>query len=336
MTMLLPQFELSLPKSVDEAIALMAKFGPENADWLAGGSDLLCNYKWGLNTKPNVIGLGEVQELKSISPTRIGALTTLREIATNEVLGKKLPCLPYVAKKIASVLIQEQATLGGNLMLDTRCHFFNQSYLWRRGLGYCLKAEGNLCHVIPKIKRDGVLVDNSFECVATNSSDFAPLLIALGAELEFASRAGSRRVKLADFYTYDGITRYHLEAGELLVAIHIPESAQTLKAGYKKLRPRESFDFPVLGVAASLRKDSSGKLEHLSLCINAVHPHPHVFDELCGKYLGSELTPESIDEIAAAVRKEINPKLNVPMEPGYRRKMSEVFVRRLLSELWAE
>jgi 4-hydroxybenzoyl-CoA reductase subunit beta len=218
-------------------------------------------------------------------------------------------------------------------MLDTRCHFFNQSYFWRRSLGYCLKAEGDLCHVIPKIKRDGVLVDNRFECVATNSSDMLPVLIVLGAELELVSAKGRRTVKASEFYCYDGIKRFHKENGEILAAIRLPASARSVKAGYKKLRPRESWDFPVLGVAASVAFDGSRNLSHFSLCVNAVDTHPAVFDDFVRGYVGKRLDEAAINAIAEHVQKSVQPKLNVPMEPGYRKKMAGVFTRRLLAEL---
>ncbi len=335
MTMLLPPFELHLPNTVEEVVELIHKLGPDNVDLLAGGSDLLCNYKWGLNTKPHVIGLKHVAALRHIEPGRIGAGVRLRELVESEVVTNNWPVLAEVARKVASVLLQEQATLGGNLMLDTRCHFFNQSYFWRRSLGYCLKAEGDLCHVIPKIKRDGVLVDNRFECVATNSSDMLPVIIVLGGELELAGPNGTRVVPAGEFYTHDGIKRFHREPGELLVAIRLPASSRGLRAGYKKLRPRESWDFPVLGVAAAVATAKDGTLEQMSLCINAVDTHPIRFDEAVSQYIGKPLDEATIGAISEHVQKTVQPKLNVPMEPGYRRKMAGVFTRRLLTELAA-
>ncbi|MCK6440511.1 MAG: FAD binding domain-containing protein, partial [Planctomycetes bacterium] len=233
-------------------------------------------------------------------------------------------------KKVASVLIQEQATIGGNALLDTRCHFFNQSYFWRTSLGYCLKADGTRCHVVPKIKRDGQLVENGNECFATNCSDFAPVL---GAEYELAGPKGTRKVKASEFYHHDGRARFVKEPGEMLVAIHFPERAKTLTAGYKKLRPRESWDFPSLGVAAAIARDGKGKLEHFALSVNAVDTYPIVFNTHVNQYLGKQLDDGAIDAIAEHVKTTVQPKLTVPMEPGYRKKMAAVFTRRLLKEL---
>lgn len=335
MTMLLPAFDLHLPTTVDEVVALIAEHGADNVDLLAGGSDLLCNYKWGLNAKPHVIGLKHVEALTSIEGGRIGAGVKLIELARDPSIQEHFPVISEVAQKIASVLIQEQATIGGNLMLDTRCHFFNQSYFWRRSLGYCLKADGDLCHVVPKIKRDGEMVDNRLECFATNSSDLLPVLITLGASFELVSSEGTRTVKASEFYRHDGIERFVKRPGELLTAIIIPEEAKSFTAGYKKLRPRESWDFPVLGVAASLRTNDAGELEHLSISVNAVDTYPLVFDDVCQGLVdaGMKLDAAAIDELAEHVRDTCQPKLNVPMEPGYRKKMAGVFTRRLLTEL---
>jgi len=338
MTMLLPAFDLHLPKTIDEVVALIAEHGADNVDLLAGGSDLLCNYKWGLNAKPHVIGLKHVSELQSISGGRIGAGVRLSELAKDASIKENFPVIAEVARKIASVLIQEQATIGGNMMLDTRCHFFNQSYFWRRSLGYCLKADGDLCHVVPKIKRDGEMVANTFECFATNSSDLLPVLITLGASFELVSSEGKRSVLASEFYKHDGIERFVKRPGELLTAIVIPEESKGLRAGYKKLRPRESWDFPVLGVAASLRKKSDGTVEHLSISVGAVDTYPLVFDEVCQGIVDAEmpLDADAIEQIAEHVRDVCMPKLNVPMEPGYRKKMAGVFTRRLLTELAAD
>lgn len=333
MTMLLPPFELHQPDTLDGVLALMKRHGPENVDLLAGGSDLLCNYKWNLNAKPHVVSLMHVGALTAIDTGRIGACVTLRQLAEHEATANHYPVLAQTARKVASVLVQQQATVGGNLMLDTRCHFFNQSYFWRKTLGFCLKAEGQKCWVVPKIKRDGQLVENCFECVATNSSDLLPVFITLGAELELLGPGGVRRVKASGFYCHDGIKRFDKKPGEILTGVLLPDAARTLTAGYKKLRPRESWDFPVLGVAAAIRKDAKGVLDYFSLAVNAVDTHPIVFDDFTKAYLGKRLDEAAIAAIAEHVRANVQPKLNVPMEPGYRKKMAAVFTRRLLTEL---
>ena len=181
MTMLLPQFELHRPTTLAEAVELAKSFAGDY-DFISGGTDLLPNFKCGLNAHSNVISLQRIPELKLLSATGIGAGTTLADISKCEDLPASVR---ECASKVASPLLRESATLGGNLMLDNRCHFFNQSYFWRNSLGYCLKADGDRCHVVPQIKEDGKNVLNNKVCVATHSSDMAPMLIALGASATF-------------------------------------------------------------------------------------------------------------------------------------------------------
>ena len=347
MTMLLPQFELHKPTSLNEAVALAARLG-EDFDYLSGGTDLLPNYKCGLNAHGNVISLAHVAELRAISPTEIGAGVCLRDLERS----KEIPAsVAYAASQIASPLIRESATLGGNLMLDTRCHFFNQSYYWRRTLGYCLKAVGDVCHVIPKIMKDGKSVTNSFTCVATHSSDLAPLLIALGATCTLVGPAGTRTLKLTEFYSGDGIARFKLQRGEIFTRVSLPATTG-LRSGYKKLAPRRSIDFPVLGVAAALELGKDGKLESLRVALGACETIPVLYD-FSGKekqadpgntiftnpnkgmpeVIGKKLDDALIQQIADHVTRTAQPKLNVPMEPAYRKKMAGVFTRRLLTEL---
>jgi 4-hydroxybenzoyl-CoA reductase subunit beta len=347
MTMLLPQFELHKPSTLKEAASLAAKFG-EDFDYLSGGTDLLPNYKCGLNASANVISLAHIAELKAITPTEIGAGVCLRDLERS----KEIPAsVAYAASQIASPLIRESATLGGNLMLDTRCHFFNQSYFWRRTLGYCLKADGDVCHVIPKIMKEGKSVTNSFTCVATHSSDLAPLLVALGATCTLAGPAGTRTLKLSEFYRGDGIARFDLQRGEIFTRVSLPNTSG-IRSGYKKLAPRRSIDFPVLGVAAALGLGKDGRVESLRIGLGACETIPVLYD-FSGKdkqpergnaifteptkgipeVIGKKLDDALIQTIADHVTRTAQPKLNVPMEPAYRKKMAGVLCRRLLVEL---
>jgi 4-hydroxybenzoyl-CoA reductase subunit beta len=175
MTMLLPSFELHQPTSLAEAVAL-ARRHTGDCDFLSGGTDLLPNYKCGLNSRGHVISLQRVAELRHISASSIGAGVTLAEIEENADVPRSVA---QCASQVASPLLRASGTLGGNLMLDTRCHFFNQSYFWRRSLGYCLKADGDRCHVVPMINEGGKSVLNDKVCVATHSSDLAPRALTL-------------------------------------------------------------------------------------------------------------------------------------------------------------
>ena len=348
MTMLLPTFELHQPASLKEAIALAAKLG-DDFDYISGGTDLLPNYKCGLNSKSNIISLAKVAELKTLSAREIGAGVTLVELERN---GEIPPALAEAAGRVASPLLRESATIGGNLMLDTRCHFFNQSFFWRSALGYCLKADGDVCHVIPKITVDGKSVVNDKICVATHSSDLAPMLIALGAEATLVGPQGERTLKLHEFYRGDGIERFDLKPGEILARVTLPEWAADARAGYMKLAPRRSIDFPVLGVAAALHLADDGTLNALRIGLGACDTTPTLIDYTGldkpvppASYLnhdpakdmpaviGKPFNEEAIAAVAKHVQNVAQPKLNVPMEVGYRRKMAGVFTRRLLTQL---
>jgi 4-hydroxybenzoyl-CoA reductase subunit beta len=347
MTMLLPKFELHQPTSVAEAVALAKKFG-DDCDFISGGTDLLPNYKCGLNAHGNVISLQHIAELKQIKGKSIGAGVTLVDIERNA----ELPAgVREAAGHIASPLLRESGTLGGNLMLDNRCHFFNQSYFWRNSLGYCLKADGDRCHVVPKINVDGKSVLNDKVCVATHSSDLAPMLIALGAEATFVSPAGERTIKLNDFYWGDGIERYQRKPGEILVKVTLPGWAHSVRSGWKKLAPRQSIDFSVVGVGIALEL-AGKKVKKLRVGLGSVDttpvlfdyanedvrkaPHSYLFTDPAKdqpKVIGNELTDALVDAIAMHVQTQAQPKLNVPMAPDYRKKMCGVLTRRLLKEL---
>ncbi len=323
--MILPPFELHQPRTIDEAVALLARFGHE-CDILAGGSDLLPNYKQRLNAKPHVVSLEPIAELHSISRERIGAMARLAAVARHPAIRSELSVIAKTAAQVASPLIIEQATMGGNLLLDTRCFYFNQSLFWRESKGYCLKAEGDVCLVVPQKE----------VCYATNSSDLAPVLITLGAVLHFRSTAGERSVPIREFYRHDGIARHVRHADELLTFIAIPATARELHASYMKLRIRDTIDFPAMGAAAALRLDGKGRLAELHIALGAVDTTPRHFPELTAGYVGRILDAGTIGEIADHVMSRVKPYNNVPLSPTYRKRMVGVYLRRILGTLAAE
>jgi 4-hydroxybenzoyl-CoA reductase subunit beta len=319
MSMLLPAFQLHEPSTLREAVEVRAKH-PES-DFIAGGTDLLPNYKWQLNTRAHVISLHRIAELRTISPTRIGALATLNEIQQDAALRQKIPVIAHAAGLIASPLIRNSGTLGGNLMLENRCFFFNQSHPWRESIDFCLKASGTKCHVVPQESK----------CYATFSADLPAPLIALGAEFELAGPTGNRRVPAATFYKNDGIDRHAKRPDEILAFVHLPSEASQWRASYQKLRQRESWDFPELGIAAALRfagKDLTG----FRLVANALECAPKVLDQLGQSHLGRPLTDAAIDQIADQVEQNVRPVKNTNLSPSYRKRMSRVFAKRALLE----
>ena len=319
MSMLLPPFQLHEPSTVREAVELRRRH--PDSDFLAGGTDLLPNYKWQLNTKPHVIGLHHVDELRTITPTRIGALATLTQIHSADALWNSVPVVAHTAGLIASPLIRNSGTLGGNLMLENRCYFFNQSHVWRESIDFCLKASGTKCHVVPQ----------ETKCYATFSADLPGPLIALDAEFELAGPDGTRRVKAADFYKNDGIDRHEKRPEELLTFVHLPADASQFRASYQKLRQRESWDFPELGIAVAL-KTKGETVEDLRIVANALESAPKLLASLGAPYRGKKLTDPAIDEIAAAVENAVRPVKNTNLSPSYRKRMAGVFAKRALVE----
>jgi len=320
----LPAFAFHRPDSLDEAVSLLDRHSGD-VDVVAGGTDLLPNYKNRLNPRGHVVSLSGISELGEISPTRIGAMARLAELERHEVLLDVLPVVPETASQISSPPLREHGTVGGNLMLDTRCYYFNQSPMWRDSVHFCLKAEGTQCLVVPA---------STDHCYATYCGELAAAFLVLGAELELLSPQGTRRVPLREFFVDEGIVRFNeRREGELLVAVHIPGDAQDLCAGYSKLSIRDAIDFPSLGVAAGLKLDAQGRLERLHLATTAMASRPESLDEVLQPFLGRKPTGGLAEEIGEAARKASVAYRNVPLDPKYRRKMVAVFTRRLLGRL---
>ncbi|HEY6238557.1 MAG TPA: FAD binding domain-containing protein, partial [Thermoplasmata archaeon] len=316
----LEPFELHRPTDVDGAVR-MARDLPGGADYFAGGTDLLPNYKMHLNTKPHLIALDGIPEMRGRSTARIGAMERLEDLAGDGPIGARWPAVREAAGMVATPLVRASATLGGNLMVETRCFFFNQSHFWRHSLGYCLKAEGDRCHVVPQKAR----------CYATFSGDLAPALMVHDAEVEIAGADGRRRGKLTEMYDSggDGIRRHHVAAGELVVAVHLPEAAPAEWSSYQKLRVRPSFDFPELGVAVSARWDG-GRLERLRIAAGGLETYPRRFDELTEPLEGTRPGSAEFRSLANLVMAAVRPVHNTSLAPDYRKKMTGVYVRRLL------
>ncbi|HCP47829.1 MAG TPA: hypothetical protein DIU15_17445 [Deltaproteobacteria bacterium] len=320
----LPAFQYHRPASAEDAVALLKQYG-DDADLVAGGTDLLPNYKNRLNNKKHVVSLAGIASLRELSPTRIGALTRLVEMERSEVLASTLPILQETAASISSPPLREHGTVGGNLMLDTRCYFFNQAPMWRRSKHFCLKAEGDQCLVVPS---------SNDHCYATYSGELAAAFLVLGASLDLLGPDGARSVLVSDFFEDEGIVRFRdRRPGEIVVGVTIPDSAQQLAAGYSKLRIRDSIDFPSLGVAVAVKTDTANNIEHLHVATTAMTSRPESLDSEVQSFVGQRASPAVAAEIGDAVHKASKAYRNVPLDPRYRRKMAGVFTRRLLERL---
>ena len=319
-------FDLHRPTSIEELVALTGRLGPGQFDLVAGGTDLLPNYKMHLNARPHVVALWDVAELRGRDGSRVGAMTRLGELERDPALRLEYPALAEAVGSVATPLVRSTATLGGNLLVETRCFFFNQSLPWRESLGYCLKADGDRCHVVPQRER----------CYATFSGDLAPALGVLDAEVEVAGPAGRRRLPVLDLYDAggDGIRRHRLASGELVVAVHLPSASRGLPSTYRKLRVRPSFDFPELGVAALLDLDG-GVVRRLRVALGGLETYPRRFDSVTGPIEGERWSEEVANDLADAVQRSVRPVHNTFLPPDYRKRMVGVFLRRGLASLAA-
>ncbi len=340
----LPKFEVLTPNSVEEALDLMRVTDGE-ARYIAGGTDLNPNMKHRLFTPDFVIGLGDVEELHGITLTddgsvRIGAMTTLATVAENDEVITRYPALTQAATLVSSPQLRNMGTLGGNVMLDTRCQWYNQTHFWRKSLGYCIKKDGTKCHVI----------EGGSKCVAAASNDTAPALMVLNAELEFASApsglplddsgANSRqRIPIANLYKADGIWNKKVAPTDLLVAIHIPAPSANHRSTYLKLRDRGSIDFPLFGIAARLDLDDSNAITSAALCALALQARPWPLKKAAALLNGT--TPGEANYLAAVEQaselaaKQCSPMDNIPGDHHYRQAMVPVFTRRALMKFLA-
>lgn len=323
----LPRFELARPTRVEEAVALLVEAGP-TAVVIAGGTDLLPNLKHELARPARVVALAGIAELHGIreepdGALSIGAMTSLAEVATDERVRARAPALAQAASLVAGPQLRTMGTLGGNVLLDTRCQWINQTYFWRRALGFCLKKDGNVCHVI----------EGGNKCVAAASNDSAPALMTLGATLCFQGPAGASEHSIDDLWLADGIYNKRLEHGELLTRVRVPAQASGHRGAYGKLRDRASIDFPLLGVA--VRLDIEGqRIAAADVVVTALAAQPKRLPRVSAALEGAQLdSPEldaAIESAAELAFKQCRPLPNIPGDADYRREMVPVYLRRTL------
>ena len=310
----LPWFEHRAPRSVAEAAKILAGEGPR-AMLIAGGTDLLPNMKRRHQAPQVLVSLQKIEELRKLDGA-LGAGATLSEIARDE---KTPAALRHAAIQVATPHIRNMGTLGGNLCLDTRCTYYNQSYEWRKAIDFCLKKDGDICWVATASKR----------CVAVSSTDTAPALIALNAAVTLVSERGEREVKVEDLYRNDGIEYLSRRPDEILTEVRVPAG---WKSTYWKLRRRGSFDFPILGVAAALKFEKE-IITEARIALGAVASRPFLVEK-AGEFLkGKKLTDEVIAEAAGMVANRAKPMDNTDMDLYWRKEVADDFAGYALREL---
>jgi 4-hydroxybenzoyl-CoA reductase subunit beta len=333
----LPSFELIRPRTL--AAALAARAAHPDSRLLGGGTDLMVNIRRGIVAPPVLIdcnGIGELRGVKADARAlQIGAAVTLSELAGHPDVVRHYPVVAQAAGHIAGPTHRNMGTVGGNLALDTRCIFYNQSEWWRAANNHCLKTTGDICHVAPKSR--GV-------CFATFSGDLAPALLTLDAEIDVAGPAGTRTMPLAELYIGyarqdepitetrgDGKFFLSLRGGEIITAVRA-NNMHGLRSAYDKIRIRRSIEYPVTGVAVALRREGE-KLADLRVAFTGTNPRPVRLtgtDRLCGGPLDARV----LAGLDALVRDQIM-AMKTTFTPGhYRRRVAGVLARRLVQRLF--
>lgn len=327
----LPQFEVVAPDSVEGVVAALQRPG---ARIVAGGTDILPNLKHFLGAPPLLVSLSRLTALRGVKvdaelgALRIGAGATLSQIAADPEVVRRFPSLSQSAGLVASPTIRNMGTIGGNVNLDTRCRYVNQSHFWREALGGgCLKSEGKVCHVVP----------GGQNCVAAMSSDNVPVLISLDARIVLVGPEGTRELPLVDYYRADGIAHTTARPGEVTTELRVPLPTGPRRARYVKWSVRKSIDFPLVSVA--LRFDlaeEQGPITAAKVVAGVLGAKPRVVTKLeaaLGKRLADPAVARIVSEAAHA---QCKPLENVPYEAPYRREMIRVYVRRAIEALAAE
>ncbi len=335
----LPQFDLVRPRTLDEL--LKARTQHSDSRLLGGGTDLLVNIRRGIVAPSVLIDVSGVAELRVIRADpralHIGAAATLAEVAADPGMAEYYPAVAQAAAHIAGPTHRNMGTVGGNLALDTRCIYYNQSDWWREANHHCLKTTGAICHVAPKSR--GV-------CFATYSGDLAPALLTLDAEIDIVGPSGSRTLPLADLYIGyarqdepvsatrgDGKHFLSLRGGETIIAVRA-RNVPGLRSAYDKIRIRRSIEFPVAGVAVALRRDAD-KLADLRVAFTGTNPRPV---RLAGTaaLCGGGLDQRVFAGVDALVRDQIM-AMKTTFTPGhYRRRVAGILARRLLQRLFED
>ena len=322
----LPKFTYLHPKSVDEAVRMIADHGPD-AMFVAGGTDLYPNMKRRQQTPKVVIGLAHLDKLRRVQGKPqtglvLGAGLTLSEVCEDRRVLKAYTVVAQAAELISTPLLRNMGTIGGNLLLDTRCNYYDQNYEWRKAIHFCMKKDGEICWVAPSSPR----------CWAVQSSDCAPVMVAIGAKVKLVSRDGERLIPAAELYNDDGIQHLNKRSDELLTEIHLPPT-DGWRATYWKLRRRGSFDFPVLGVAACLHLSADGTVEDARIILGGVGSHPVQATVSEQAILGKKLTEETIQQAAASAYPTAKPLDNTDFAMSWRKDMARYYVAGTLREL---
>jgi 4-hydroxybenzoyl-CoA reductase subunit beta len=322
----LHEYTYHRPGSVAEAARLLASH-PGRARLIAGGTDLMPNMKHGLYTPEHVIALKQIGELHGIEErwgeVVIGAAESLSAVSRHPLIRRHYASLARAAGSVAGPQLRNMGTIGGNLCLDTRCTYYNQTYFWRSALGFCLKKDGDVCHVTKVGKK----------CVAAHSADTAPVLMTLGAVADLESVNGARSVAVADFFVADGIENIVREWNEIVTRVRIPLPSPGTRTAFQKVRQRGAIDFPLLNIAVAAELGSAQVIEGMRIVVSALGARPRVISGLDKVAAGRPLDDATTNAIAERAFQQCHPLTNIIVDPDWRRAMVPVYVKRALADL---
>lgn len=324
----LHEYQYHRPQELGEALELL-KAHDGDVMPIAGGTDLVPNMKHRLFTPGHLVSLTAIHELYGIGERDgevwIGACERLDSVWKHPLIRRYYPALATAAGIIAHPMIRSRGTMGGNLCLDTRCTYYNQTWFWRQALGFCLKKDGTLCHVV----RGGT------RCVAAHSADTPPVLMTLGAKVDLAAADGTRAVSVSDFFTADGIWNTVRKPHEVVTRVRIPKPAPGLRTSFQKLRERKSVDFPILSVALAVELEGAEVVRRIALVVSALAAKPRTIARLDEIARGRRLTRDVIEEVARQAYRQCHPLDNLIVDADWRRAVIPVYVRRAFQEVTA-
>jgi 4-hydroxybenzoyl-CoA reductase subunit beta len=322
----LPPFRYHRPETAAQAVSLLAEYDGDAVP-VAGGTDLIPNMKHGLFTPGHLVALKGIEEMAGIREEDgdlvIGASETLTSVATNPLVRSRFHALAEAAGHVAGPQHRNTGTIGGNLCLDTRCTYYNQSRFWRKSLGYCLKKEGTVCHVTKVGKK----------CVAAHSADTPPVLMTLDAVADLAGPKGVRSVRVADFFVADGIWNSVRAPHEIVTRIRIPLPSNGLRTAYRKLRQRKSIDFPLLTVAVAADMDAESRVRSIRGVVTGLGSRPRELAGWDDIAHGEILDDEVVEALAERAHRQCHPLENMTIDADWRRAMVPVYVRKALGDL---
>jgi 4-hydroxybenzoyl-CoA reductase subunit beta len=293
--------------------------------FIAGGTDLVPNLKRRQFDAPALISLNRLSDESvdgdSGQGVTIGAGAKLDELAHHRVLGNGYRALAQACGSVSTPQVRYMGTLGGNLLVDPRCNYYNQTHAWRKAVGFCMKRDGDIC----------LVARSSPRCWAVSSSDSAPAALALNAEVTLQGVQGTRRIPAGSLFKDDGIDYTTKVADEVITAVHLPKAGGRLTSAYWKLRRRPAFDFPILGVAVALTWDDD-VVRAARGALGAVGSHPVEITSLLAPLTGQRPNDALLAQVAETADKPARPLDNTDLNHYWRKRMTKVYIERALRD----